>query len=272
MLYRIEVISDRGTSLVLPLQEISDGYFVTDVEGLNPVKANLVSSSFATMDGAQYQSSRREARNIILKLSMELGTTPVSVLRSRLYTFFMPKTSVKLRFYVEGMPIVEIEGRVEAFDSVLFSQSPEVAITMLCFDPDFYTIDKLQIPAATTPETDEVLIDYAGSVETGVLFRLSLNRDLVEGFSITHRSSDDSISTLDFLTPLSVGDVLEISTVAGAKGVTLIRADTTTSVLYGITPYSSWLNLFPGPNYIRIHAEGVPIPYQIEFTTKYGGL
>ena len=60
MLTRVEVRNDHGNLLNLSLQEILGGFIVEEIQGLDPVAATIVSSSFAQLDGEQYQSSRRE--------------------------------------------------------------------------------------------------------------------------------------------------------------------------------------------------------------------
>jgi hypothetical protein len=71
---------------------------------------------------------------------------------------------------------------------------------------------------------------------------------------------------------LVAGDVLSINTVTGSKGATLTRAGVESSVLYGISPQSSWLELMPGVNTIRVYATGAAIPLSIEYINRYGGL
>jgi hypothetical protein len=277
MLTKVDVITEQGLTLELPLQDSSEGYLVKDIGGLEPVKATLVSSSFANVDGEQYHSSRREARNVVFKLGLEVGHTTGTgrQLRSNLYRYFMPKSTVKLRFYEDDMGgFVDIFAVVESFDCPLFAQEPEATISLMCYDPDFYDPDPVIINGVTTDDTDEMLIEYDGTVETGILFNLMVDRTLPE-FTIHHRSSDNAIRSLVFEEPLSAGDVLTISTVTGAKGATLtVNEEATSSILYGIDPASNWINLFPGMNYIRVYVEetGDPIPYTIEYTTKYGGL
>ncbi len=99
MLVSLEVITRQFQSLLLPLNEVLNGFAVESIEGLEPVKATLVSSSFAQIDGAQYHSSRREPRNIKLKMGLEPDyvTDSVRDLRHRLYGFLMPKSEVTLR-------------------------------------------------------------------------------------------------------------------------------------------------------------------------------
>lgn len=273
MINKLEIRTAQGALLGLPLDDVSNGFVVEEIEGLDPVKATLVSSSFANLDGQQYQSSRRDTRNIKLKLGLEPDyvTNTVRELRKRLYGFLMPKTEVSLRFYMDDGLDLDIVGRVESFETALFTAEPTVDISIICFDPDFTDPDRVMVAGNTVSTSAEQRIDYAGTVEAGIAFTLNINRALPE-FTIYHRPPDGSLRILEFTTPLLAGDVLHIDTFPGAKGATVTRAGSDFSVLYGVTPQSSWLQLLSGENYIRVYAEGAAIPYTIEYTNKYGGL
>lgn len=273
MITAVEVRNSQGSLMVLSLLDISNGFVIEEIDGLDPVKATIVSSSFARQDGTQYQAARRENRNIIFKLDYEpdYANTTVRELRQKLYTYFMPKSVVNLRFISDDMPVVEIEGRVEDFSSPLFVAEPKATISILCFDPDFHALTPVNFAGSTTSGTTELQRDYEGSVETGFLFRLMLNRALSQ-FTIYQRGENNETQSLEFQYPLLNGDILEISTVDGNKGANLIRGGLGSSVLYGISPYASWINLFPGVNNLRIAASGAAIPWTIEYTPKYGGL
>lgn len=273
MLTRVEITTSQGATLALHLNDLSNGYSVRDIEGLDPVNANIVSSSFARLDGEQEQSSRRESRNIVFRLGLEpdYSIGSARALRSNLYDYFMPKSKIRMRFFVEGEPDVEIYGRVESFDCPIFTKEPEATISVICHLPDFYTPEPVVVSGNTTDTTDEFVINYEGTVETGIVFKMGANR-IVDEFAIYHRPSDDTLKSMEFVSPLSAGDELTISTVSGAKGATLTRENSDSSILYGVSPYSNWISLSPGPNYIRVHAEGLAVPFTIEYTNKYGGL
>lgn len=275
MLNRLEVVTDQGVVLTLPLSDTSNGYSVRDIDGLDPVKATLVSSPFAQIDGEQYQAARREKRNIILTLGLEADYvvgTPKD-LRNALYGFFMPKSRVLLRFYQDSDPMIQIYGIVENFDSPKFIKDPTAIISILCFDPDFYDPTIKTISGNTTSSTTETPYAYNGTVETGITFTLNVNRAL-SSFTIYHRPADDSLRTLSFQTasPLSAGDVVTISTIPGSKFVKVTRAGVDISYLFAVSPQSNWIQLFPGSNKLRIYAEGAGIPYTITYTTKIGAL
>lgn len=99
MITMIEARNVQGSLLGLGVDDISDGYILEDVDGLHPVKATIVSSSFANLDKQEYQSARRESRDITITIGLEPDyvTNTVSELRKRLYAYFMPKSPVKLR-------------------------------------------------------------------------------------------------------------------------------------------------------------------------------
>lgn len=275
MLTKVEVRTDQGALLTLPLQDVSQGLIVESIEGLDPVKATIVSSSFAQLDGEQYQSARREKRNLIINLALEPDYAVGSMqgLRNLLYQFFMTKQRVRLRFFSVDQPTVDIEGRVESFDAPKFMKDPTARISVLCFDPDFFTPDLVTLPGGTVSTTIETTHIYPGTVETGIVFKLLVDRNISE-FTLYHRPADDSLRALEFQTPtpMIAGDLLEISTQSGNKYARLTRAGVGTSILYGISPQSNWINFFPGPNKLRVYAEGAAVPYSIEYTTKFGGL
>jgi hypothetical protein len=278
VLSKVVITTKQGDVLELPLGDYSEGYLVQDIEGLDPVKANLVSSSFANQDGEQYHSSRREKRNIVFKFGIEANTHSgtANELRRNLYKYFMPESEIAMQFYMDSEEFVSIDGVVETFISPRFAKEPEASVSILCFDPDFYVPTPIVYTGVTTwGDIIEAEIIYDGTVETGIVFQITPDQDLPDGLTIFHRSPDNTFNVLEFTEPLSAGDVLDISTVSGAKGATLTNAiNGTDSILFGITPQSAWIALYPGSNHIRVYAdvEGAAIPYTIAYTEKHGGL
>jgi hypothetical protein len=273
MLSKVEVRNVQGGLLSLELTDISDGIVLRNIEGLDPVKATIVSSSFAQQDGTQYHSSRREERNITMELMLQPDyiNTNVRDLRYRLYEYFMTKSEVKLRFFDSDGPTVDIVGRVESCEAPLFAKEPQMDISVLCSDPDFVDPTTVTLSGNTTASTTETLLQYPGTVETGVNFTLNINRILTE-FTIYFRSPDGSLTSMDIAGSFVTGDVLKISTIPGAKGATLTRGGTTSSVLYAVSPQSNWFQLLQGDNHLRVYAEGAAIPYTLSYNTRYGGL
>ena len=273
MITKVEVRNPQDDLLSLTLDDISDMYVVLGIDGLDPSKATMASSAFALLDGAVFQASRREPRNILLTLGLEpdYDVNSVRDLRVNLYRWFMTKAVVKLRFFTAEGLTTEIVGRVESFETPLFARDPQVVISMLCYDPDFIELAPITYSGHTVSDTTEFLIPYEGSVETGLVFTLNLDRTETE-FTIYHRPPDGVTRTMDVTISMLAADVLVISTVAGDKRATLTRTGTASSVLYAISPQATWFELMPGDNHFRVFATGAAIPFTLQYTPRHGGL
>lgn len=273
MLTKLEVRTKRGTLLTLPFYEDEGGYKVAGIDGLDPVEAVLVSSSYAGLDGEQDQSARRAARDLAIALDLEPDYVEdtITSLRKKLYSFFMPKSEVYLRFYEETGIYYDITGRVSDFDAPLFVQDADIQINLRCFKPDFVDPRIVKLTRATVANQTTFDIDYPGTVEAGVVLTLRPQRDL-SSFSIYCTGEDNVTKQFDFAASLLAGDKLVVSTLRGAKGVTLTRAGSSRSYLYGRASNSSWIELSEGINKFRVFANGEPIPYDLEYMVRYGGL
>src|SRR6478609_12341 len=126
MLEKVEVRNYSGGVLTFLLDDPSSGFVVRDIQGLDPVKAVLASSGFAGVDGAQFQSARRESRNIlaIIGLEPDYATQSVKSLRDTLYDVIMPKDQCSVWFFDTDESLVYIDGRVESIETELFVQEP----------------------------------------------------------------------------------------------------------------------------------------------------
>jgi len=274
MLTKIEVFNGTSGALSLPLTDISSGYVVQEVRGLDPVKATIVSTKLAQLDGSRRQASRRENRNIVIDLGFvpELASSTVQALRRNLYAYLMPKTMVTLRFHVDGVGFVDIQGEVESCEAPLFTAEPIVTVSIICFDPDFYALASSEVAGSTTSTSGEATFQYPGSTEAGFIFELPVTRTLT-GFTIYNTLPNGIQQIFDFEDGLLSGDKITLTTVPGNKSITRTRAGVEKSVLYGVTPESVWPYFSPGGNTVRVRASGSPnMPYSIEYTAKYGGL
>lgn len=273
MLERVEIRTDQGLLLNLPLQDVSGGFQVEDITNLGPVTANHVASSFAKLKGARYQGSKQVTRNPVFTLGLKPTAAGVSVetLRNKLYQYFMTGRNVHMRFVKTGGFVVDISGVVEECDCPLFVKEPKATISVICYDPDFIASTETVISGVTTSGTDEMLVEYNGTIETGVELELIVDRP-VTSFSIFNTPPNELPEELEFAGALAAGDVLSIRTHPGAKTAFLDRGGAISSYLYGVTPTSDWLQLKPGENSIRWLTTGDPMIYNLRFRKRYGGL
>lgn len=273
MLTRVDVTNSRGNILSLPMDEDDGGYQIAEIEGLDPVKATLVSSSYAGVDGEQFQSAKLPARNIVIKLDLDPDFDPKTYtdLRTDLYPFFMPKSQISMRFFLSSGLYLDIVGVVEEISSPLFSDDPNVTISVMCYQPDFVDGRMVSVDGHTVDDTTNTEIDYPGSVESGTVITLDVNR-AASGFTIYNTDEGGNLQQLDFEYALLNGDTVVVSSIRGNKGITLTRSSTSSSVLYGRSAQSTWIEFFEGLNQFRIFADGDPIPYTLEYVVRYGGL
>lgn len=273
MLTRVDVSTGQGDLFTLQLDDEESGYLVLDIGGLDPVKATLSSSSFAGVDGEAFQSASLPTRNITFKLGLDPNPLEDSVrsLRNRLYDIFMPKSFVTLKFYMDDGLTVQVPGVVEDCSSPLFAQEPEANISIICYEPDFIDPVTVNVTGNTTSSTSNILIPYSGSSDTGVVFKLNVDRTLSD-FSIYHTTPSGDLRQLDFSAPLVSGDVVTISSITGDKGATLTHLGAQSSILRAVSPQSKWLRLNRGVNKFRVYAVGAGVPWTLDYITRYGGL
>jgi hypothetical protein len=273
MLVKVDVITSRGTTLSLDIFENDSGYQLADVDGLNPVKAVLSSSPYVGMDGEDFQSSRRGFRQLklILDLEPDFETSTFYSLRLGLYEYLMPQEFVRLRFYTDTGLYVDINGVVEEHSSPMADEDPQVTVTIICFQPDLVDPNMVSIDGSSVSTSTVTNINYPGTIKTGVVMTLHVNRN-VAGFTMYNSVEEGVLSQLDFSYPLINGDQLVISSLKGSKGITLTRAGVSSSLLYGRSPQSTWIELSKGVNQFRVYAPGDPVPYTLEYMVRYGGL
>lgn len=271
MLDRVTIRNSRGQELALILSDISQGYIVQDIDGLGPVKATLVTSPFAQIDGAEFQSSRLEPRNVVISLELnpQMSSQSVGGLRSNLYNYVMPKAPVSLKFHTTELGWVQIDGVVESVEPDIFTKDPTVNISVHCVKPNFYNPTSVDVPLNSSATYQSV--DYIGTAETGVIYSINVNRTLTQ-LQIRTFSPVETILTInDEFLP---GDVITVSTVPGNKYIHRNRAGVDSSILYAVTSTSVWHKLWPGNNRVRLNIQpaGASIPYVITYQELYGGL
>jgi hypothetical protein len=270
---KLEVTNARGNVLTLQMEEDDGPYQVAEIDGLDPGKAALTSSRNAGADGEVFQSATRPARNIKIKLDLDpdFDAATYESARNELYRWFMPKAKVKQRYFLSSGLYVDIEGIVESNDSPIFDDDPDVTVSLMCYDVDFVDPRIVTRSGLTVASSVNTEIDYPGTVDAGTVLTLHVNRALSD-FSIYNIDETGSIQQLNFSGTLLNGDTLVISSLDGNKGVTLTRAGVSSSYLYGRTSQSSWIKMVEGLNQFRVYAVGDPIPYDLEYRVRYGGL
>lgn len=290
LLKSLSATNAAGDTLELPINDTA-GFAVRDVLGVGPVKATLVSSGYATLDGEYFHTSRLTTRNLVIKLGLspDLAVESAYSLRSQLYDFFMPKDVIELTFVMKNWhdpdPVrntlaVTIEGVVESLEPTLFTREPGVDISVICYDPDFLGAIEVLTESSSTEQMPEIEIDYLGSSPTGLIIEVLANRTMPKGFTISHiPPNSDPGDVLEFFVDYAVaaGEIIRVNSQRGERSVTLITSGvygSEISILYSVAETVPWLALSKGTNLLGVYDgdDVTPVPVTIEYQTRYGGL
>jgi hypothetical protein len=272
MLTMVTIDSIQSGVLPLPLMDSSAGYIVKEIGGLDPVKATLVSSSRAQTDGAELHNKKREPRNITMRLGLDPDyvTNDVAILRSNLYRYLMPKSTIVFGIYDNDILFGTTEAVVEDFVASMFTPDPEINISLMCYDPDFYAPAEVLINGNTVSDMTTMAVSYPGTTDTGILFSIDFPAN-IGGVWINNTRPDGDTDTMEIQGTFLAGDTLTVNTNNGKKSVIMTRAGIDTPVLYWLSKESNWILIKNGVNLVRVYAVGPPIPYTLQYTAKYGG-
>lgn len=117
---------------------------VRDITGLGPVAADVASSPYANNDGEQVTGTSVGKRNIVLTLAISPNYKDAETagsLRQAAYMYFMPRQQLTLKLYFSELAglesFVQIDAIVETVEPSLFTQEPNIVVSLLCPSPYF---------------------------------------------------------------------------------------------------------------------------------------
>ena len=266
-----------------PTIEDESGLFITDIEGLGPVKATINMTQLATADGDIWNSSRLSGRNIVLKARFTYAKT-IEEARLMSYKFF--PIGKKVTFHIEtDNRMAEVEGYVESNTPDIFTKNSSMQVSILCESPWFASVSKdgkQKTDFSNIEPMFEFVYENPGHdpvTEFGqiVVKRVSTvyhNGDVSVGCKISIFAFDDvemltiynvrtreqmflDTDKLEALTGHKIikGDTIVINTVKGNKYINLIRDGVTTNVLNILGKDPDWFQLETGDNLFGFTAE-----------------
>ena len=263
-MFTLIVENSRGERLNLTE---SKNYDLLRVDGLTPPTAAISTAVVGTMDGEKFNAARLNMRNPVLTIRPH---NPVEENRINLYKWFSPKHGVTL-YYSNGSREVFTRGYVESVTGSLFDNPQTFQISIIC--PDAYLYDQSEIvqdasyaaalfefPFAVPGEgvemsrydnIDTVVVINDSDSETGVTIQLRASGDVVNP-KIYRR---DTLESFGLNITMQAGDVIEINTRRGSKGVKLYRDGNETNIINYIDKNVTWFQLLPGDNQFTYTAD-----------------
>ncbi len=241
-------------------------YNVTSVEGLTPPTASINTTKVALGDGAIYNSSVVNERNVVITLYI---VGDIERNRQRLYSIFKVKQLCTVR-YKNQYRDVYVEGYVESFEATIFSKTQKVQISILC--PSAYltnsnqkeytfswTTDGFQFPFSinesgtefgTVENISTINVYNGGDIDTGITIEMRANGAVLNPTLLNTQTGEKMAINYS----LSTGDVVRITTYRGHKRIFLTHNGTTTNIINRLSNDSSWFTILVGDNLFAYQA------------------
>jgi hypothetical protein len=254
---------------------------IRNIDGLGPVKADIATSPFATGDGELLDGDPTVGkRNIVLTLGLNPNWVDqtVSSLRRLLYRYLMPKAWTKLRFFSDDMPTVDIEGYVESFDPNMFTDDPEIQVSIICPKPDFIEPDATFYYGVVDDGTTELEFEYPGSVPTGFELRVqhSATNVAYNGPLDVTMQQEPELAQILTVDPVDIvaAHHFKLSTIHNAKRVQQISNvdGSVVNLRSKMSDDSVWPQIQPGTNLFKVAALENGQDWTLAFFSRYGGL
>jgi hypothetical protein len=249
---------------------------IKNIDGLGPVKADIVTTPFATGRGELYQGATTGKRNIVMTLGYNpdwVGEQTMSSLRQLLYRYMLPEAWIKLRFFTDELPPVDIEGYVESFDPNIFSQDPEVQVSIINPEPDFVDANATLVQGVVDTDVIENEFDYTGTTETGfelVVKTTDDNPDYTGSLIIIDNNQTFEVNPVTSNT----AKYFKLNSVRGHKRVGTVDFDDggLINLLPQVTLESVWPVLTPGKNLFSVVASEVGQAWTLAYFNRFAGL
>ena len=242
------------------------GYTVTQIDGLTPPTASINTTKVALGDGAIYNSSVVNERNIVITLYI---TSDIEKNRHRLYKIFKPKQFCKIYFANQRRDVF-IEGYVETFEASIFDVTQKVQISILCPSAYFSNVEQAEysfswetggfefpisieetgMEFGTIENTSMINVVNNGDVDTGMTIVLSARGNVVNPVLINVVTGE----RMSINYALEDGDVITITTHRGKKRVYMTHDGITSNIINRLTTTSSWFTALVGDNIFAYEA------------------
>lgn len=261
----------RGDSIELTH---NNNYMITDIDGLYPPSASIVTSEVSLYDGSKFNTSKVDERQIDISIAI---THNAEENRIALYKVIKSKQYIKMS-YKNGSRDVYIEGYVSDMNIDYFANPQTVSISILCPEPYFKeaqeivnginaTVNNFHFPCSITAEDKkpfsyyeeklEVNITNEGDIESGMTIEIHASGQ-VDNPAILNRETREYFR---LATSLQQGDTLYINTQKGKKSVQVFRDGEYVNLFNYVAEGSTWLQLQPGDNLFTYEADNESVVY-----------
>lgn len=258
-MYTAKIENVNGEAMLLTNKESK--YQVVSITGLNPPKAQINTTPIVGLDGAKFNSSKLETRNIVITIRLN---GDVEANRQALYNFFVTKKWCRF-YYTNGSRNVYIDGYVDSVECDLFSSGEMAQISIICTDPYFKALTEIitevsnirglfsfpfsindgePIPFSEYEDVPTARIYNDSDGDTGVIIKVLVNANI----SMIKLQKTNTGEFLQLNDSFLIGDKITINTNVGQKLIELKRGSTTSNLFSKLTNNSVFFQLNQGFN------------------------
>lgn len=244
------VLFDRNDPLSSP-------YVTRTIDGLGPTEATVNLAQDTTGAGV-YLGRRPSLREIVCNIHMNpdytIGENPSS-LRDRLYLLRSNELdgSLSFRLMDQGAEVARTPVYIKRMETTPFAKENLLQLVLSSPEANFHA-DAEFVMASPTFDKQVPGFPNGGSAPVG--FRLKVGfYGAATMFSLTRHGDQKSLAVVR---PFSDGDILEIDTRLGSRGVWVENSSGRQSLLGFLGSTSTWLTLFPGVTQFTVSTGGGP--------------
>lgn len=215
MIESLKITNYLGEEFVITLNdaEPKHGMIIQSIDGLGPVQANINTTELANNDGSNYNSSRLTERNIVFNIILHPAPS-IEEARHLVYRCFLIKKYIDIVITTDIREL-KTRGYIESIEPQIFSKQEGVTVSIICPDPYLYSRYNeishaymheplfefefsneslasllIQMGEIHYPER-AAIIDYEGSIETGIIIKIHAFDEYIHGFNIWNFTTDE---------------------------------------------------------------------------------
>lgn len=254
---------ENSNGEVLTLTGKEPIYQITNITGLNPPQAQINLSTIVGLDGAKFNSSKLNTRNLVLTVKINGN---VEQNRLQLYKYFPTKEHCTF-YYTNNSLDVYIEGYVENVECDYFTNSETAQISIICPQPYFKSIDEIIVDSSnvfaqfefpfsidigdpviisTIEDEDSIVVNNASESSTGAIITINI-LEAINSIELKNTVTGEDM-VLDY--SFAENDTIVINTNKGSKSITLIRGGVSSNLFSALQQGSDFIQLLQGVNRI----------------------
>lgn len=281
------IICKNEDNLQIEFNHTTSSFFLVDCEGIYSVTNNVVTSDNTMIDGATYQGSTTNKRNIVITAEIDCNYQEN---RNYIYKVFKPKGTGTFT-YIEDTITRTIDYKVESVNIEGNGVVKEVTISLLCMDPFFLDVNDTIVEMASWKSNFEFEHEFLeegeefGSRIAEIIKKVE-NDSAAENIGVTitftaegyvanpaiyHIESDEFVKVN---TSLNSGDKIIITTHTNNKVVKQVIDGVMTEINELLDEESEFLQLQHGINTLKYDADiGLEnMNVEVSYRFKYLGV